>query len=191
MAENWILYTDGACQPNPGTGAWSYILFDEHSDKKFLNRGFCLNSEAEDVTNNKMEIKAVIEGLRYFIFEMNKLGENITVVSDSSYVIKAIDKWIDTWEKNNWITYENKQVKNQELWKEISKIKKLIKIECVHIKGHGDNEINNCTDRMAFELAQSVNKIYEIDKSKSYKTKNINNSDIIKFINKTEEGTLE
>jgi ribonuclease HI len=68
-----------------------------------------------------MEIKAVIEGLRYFLFEMNKFGEKVTVISDSSYVVKAIDLCIDKCEQNQLITYENKPVKNKSLWQEIYK----------------------------------------------------------------------
>lgn len=193
MSENWIMYTDGACQPNPGTGSWAYIIIDEHSDKRFSNRGFCLSSDLEEVTNNKMEIKAVIEGLRYFIFEMNKFGEKITVISDSSYVTKAIDLWIDKWEQNQWITYENKPVKNKSLWQEMHKIKKLIKIECLQIKGHSTNEVNNLVDRMAFELTQSVNKIYEIENSNkicgpSKKSVFAANLDILNTLNKPEDN---
>lgn len=164
--ENWILYSDGSCIPNPGTGSWAFVIIDSNSDKKNQNRGFCLSTLDEEMTNNKMEIKAVIEGLRYFIFEMNKINEEITLISDSSYVVKAIDKWLSKWESNNWITYENKPVKNKYLWEEISTLKKLVKLTCIQVKGHDVNFFNNLADKLAVDLTQSVINLYNLDTKK-------------------------
>lgn len=132
------LYTDGACSGNPGMGGYGIVLIYKGIQKEFS--GFC-----ENTTNNRMELTAVIEGLR-------KLKEpcDVTIYTDSAYVCNAFEEgWIDNWIKNNWRTSNKKDVLNKDLWinliYEISKHK----VKWVKVKGHSDNQLNNLCDKLA------------------------------------------
>lgn len=133
-----ILYTDGACSGNPGPGGYGAILMFKGIEKEIS--GGELNT-----TNNKMEITAVVKGL-----EMLKEPCNVTVYSDSAYVVNAIDKgWIYSWKKNNWIKSDKKKVKNIELWEELLRLLSYHNVKFVKVKGHADNVYNNRCDRLA------------------------------------------
>ena len=109
------LYTDGACLGNPGAGGWASILYFK-SHKKIL----CGNEA--DTTNNRMELTAVIEGLSALTRPVN-----ITIITDSKYVMNGIDKWIANWKKNNWKTSNKKAVKNKDLWLNLTHFAKFIR----------------------------------------------------------------
>lgn len=132
------LYTDGACEPNPGTGGWGAILIYNGIEK-------VLSGYDEQTTNNKMELTAVIEGLK-------KLKEPcvVNVYSDSAYVVNAfLNNWIDSWLKNNWKTSAGKDVANKELWHELINLGKFHKLNFIKVKGHSDNIYNNRCDELA------------------------------------------
>jgi len=101
------LITDGACLGNPGKGGWASILrFGPHKKELF--------GCEPHTTNNRMELKAAIEGLR-------KLKERceVEVVTDSEYVMKGITQWVPNWKKRNWMTAAKKPVINRDLWEEL------------------------------------------------------------------------
>ena len=136
--KNITLYSDGACSGNPGAGGWACVLiYDEH--KKELSGGDKLT------TNNKMELTAVIEGLKAL-----KEPCVVDVFSDSAYVINSFNNgWIDNRQKNGWKTADKKDVLNKELWQELLKLSNVHKITWHKVKGHADNELNNRCDELA------------------------------------------
>ena len=102
-----IVITDGACLGNPGRGGWAAILRYGESRKEIFG------SEPH-TTNNRMELKAAIEGLRV----LKELCE-VEVITDSEYVKNGITSWISNWKKNNWMTKQRKPVVNRDLWEEL------------------------------------------------------------------------
>lgn len=94
------LYTDGACSGNPGPGGWGAILVFNGTEKEF-------SGGTKNTTNNQMELLAVIEGLKAL-----KQPCEVHIVSDSKYVIQAIQEWLPNWKKNNWIGSNKKEIKH-------------------------------------------------------------------------------
>ena len=109
------LYTDGACSGNPGPGGWGAILVFNGTEKEF-------SGGTKNTTNNQMELLAVIEGLKAL-----KQPCEVHIVSDSKYVIQAIQEWLPNWKKNNWIGSNKKEIKNIERY--ILKLKSMFAIE--------------------------------------------------------------
>ncbi len=133
------LYTDGACSGNPGPGGYGILL-------KYGDHTRCISGYDPDTTNNRMEMMAVIEGLK----AIKKTG-NVKVVSDSSYVIKGMTEWIKGWIKRNWVNSQKKPVLNRDLWEELIKYSAPHKIDWVWVKGHHGHAENEECDRMARE----------------------------------------
>lgn len=132
------LYTDGACSGNPGVGGWGAILIYNGHEKE-------VSGYNKDTTNNRMEIFAVIQGLK----QLNQPCE-VTVYSDSAYVCNAFtEKWIDEWQANNWRTKSKDKVKNDDLWKLLLMQMEDHKVSFVKVKGHADNVYNNRCDKLA------------------------------------------
>jgi ribonuclease HI len=144
------IYTDGAALGNPGPGGYGIILeFGGH--RKELSKGFRLT------TNNRMELLAVIDGLR----AIKKEGIPVTVYSDSKYVVEAVEKgWLWNWEKKNF-----KDKKNVDLWKIYSSLHKIFRPSFVWIKGHNNHPQNERCDRLAVEAARGydleMDEVYE------------------------------
>jgi ribonuclease HI len=132
------IYTDGAAQGNPGPGGYGTILkFGDHV--KELSQGFRFT------TNNRMELLAVIEGLK----AIKKEGMPVTVYSDSKYVVDAIEKgWLWNWEKKNF-----KEMANPDLWKLYIPLHKKINPKFVWIKGHAGHTENERCDQLAVAAA--------------------------------------
>ncbi len=136
--KNIILYTDGACSGNPGIGGWGCILEYKNNKKEF-------SGYEENTTNNRMELMAVIKGLKAL-----KEPCNVDVYSDSAYVVNAFkEKWLESWQLNNWRTANKKSVKNVDLWQELLNLMQVHKITWNKVKGHSDNEYNNRCDFLA------------------------------------------
>ena len=128
-----ILYTDGACSGNPGDGGWGAILLYGTVSKE-------ISGGCKDTTNNKMELTAVIEGLK-------RLKEpcRVNVYSDSAYVVNAfLQDWISGWNRRGW-----HNVKNAELWHELISLTEIHNVKFHKVKGHSDNEYNNRCDELA------------------------------------------
>lgn len=132
------IYTDGACSGNPGKGGWGSILIYGDVVKE-------LSGGEDNTTNNRMELKAVIEGLKAL-----KSSCDVEIYSDSAYVVNAFtQKWIDNWIKNNWKTADKKSVKNVDLWQELLVLIKTHNVTFKKVKGHSDNELNERCDKLA------------------------------------------
>lgn len=132
------LYTDGACSGNPGKGGYGGILIYKNKEKEYS--GYNANT-----TNNRMEITAVIEGLKLL-----KESVDIDIYSDSAYTVNAfLEGWIDNWQANNWRTAGKKPVQNIELWQELLSLIVKHNVTWHKVKGHADNEYNNRCDKLA------------------------------------------
>ena len=135
--KNIDIYTDGACSGNPGKGGWGVYL-------KIDNEEIQLNGAKDNTTNNRMELTAVIEALKYL-----KCKSNINLFTDSKYVMQGIKEWIHNWKKNNWKTSKKEPVKNKELWIELDKLVSLHNIQWKWVKGHSGDYGNERADYLA------------------------------------------
>lgn len=149
----WVLYTDGACQPNPGAGGWAFVL--RCADEEIIRRGIVPRT-----TNNRMEMQAVIEGLRYFILEIGTDENKLELVSDSKYLIQGITEWCGKWANNGWLKRDENPVLNQSFWRELLTLKETINLECTHVKGHSGDEMNEKADALAVEAAFKAKQLY-------------------------------
>ena len=151
------IYTDGACSGNPGPGGFGTILVHIDADgvkhEKELSCGF------KCVTNNQMELLAVITGL-----EALKKPCEVTLYSDSKYVVDAFNnKWIDGWIKKGWKTAGKTPVKNVDLWQRLLKAKEIHDVEFVWVKGHAGHEYNERCDTLAVNAyKQDLEKLKEL-----------------------------
>jgi ribonuclease HI len=132
-----IMYTDGACRGNPGPGGWGVLLKFNGTQKEIFGGSL-------STTNNKMELKAAIEGLRL-------LSEpcSINLYTDSKYVMDGITQWINNWKKNNWKPSTKKDVKNKELWQELDDLMDHHEVTLHWVKGHSGDEGNEMADMLA------------------------------------------
>ena len=135
--KNIDIYTDGACSGNPGKGGWGVYL-------KIDNEEIQLSGAKDNTTNNRMELTAVIEALKYL-----KCKSNINLFTDSKYVMQGIEEWIHNWKKNNWKTSKKEPVKNKELWIELDKLVSLHNIQWKWVKGHSGDYGNERADYLA------------------------------------------
>lgn len=133
------LYTDGAAKGNPGPGGYGIVL-EAGKHRKELSRGF------RNTTNNRMELLAVIEGLR----ALKKEGQTVEVVSDSKYVVDAINKgWLRSWVQKGF-----KGKKNVDLWKQLIPLLQKHRVNFHWVKGHNDHPQNERCDRLAVEASE-------------------------------------
>ena len=150
MEKTVILYTDGACSGNPGVGGYAGILL--YGEHKLEYSG----GEA-DTTNNRMEVQAVIEGLKRL-----KYPCIVEVYSDSAYTVNAFDNgWIYSWRKTGWKKADGKPVFNVDLWQGLYDLTQTHKVTFHKVAGHADNELNNRCDEMARAAIVALKK--EID----------------------------
>jgi ribonuclease HI len=138
------LYSDGSSLGNPGPGGWGTILKYKENEKE-------LSGANSNTTNNQMELTGVIEGLKAL-----KEPCHVKIVSDSKYVVQAINEWLENWIKNNWRTAGKKPVKNVELWQEYVEVSKPHKIEAFWVKGHAGHEENERCDQLARSEAEKI-----------------------------------
>ena len=137
-----IIYTDGSAKGNPGNGGYGVVLISG-IHRKEISEGYRLT------TNNRMELLAVIIGLE----SLKTKKENVTVYSDSKYVVDAVNKkWVFGWEKKNF-----KKKKNPDLWIRFLKIYNKQKVSFVWVKGHANNKENERCDVLAVQAADSKN----------------------------------
>ena len=132
------LFTDGACSGNPGPGGWCALLKAKGAQK-------LLSGAQKDTTNNRMELSAVINGLKAL-----KRPCQVTVISDSKYVCDAINKnWLADWKKRNWKKSSGDAVLNPDLWEELDSLLQIHKVNFQWIKGHDGHPENELCDKTA------------------------------------------
>lgn len=138
------LYTDGACLGNPGPGGWAYIL--RHPVKTREDAG----GEA-DTTNNRMELRAVIEGLSALT-----RPARVELYSDSKYVLQGLDEWMASWKKRGWKTASKQPVKNRELWEKLDELIAKHKVSFHWVQGHAGHPENERCDELATAAAREI-----------------------------------
>lgn len=139
------LYTDGACSGNPGVGGWGAILMFNGAKKE-------ISGAENETTNNRMELTAVIEGLKCL-----KEPCEVDVYSDSAYTVNAFNNgWVYGWAINGFIKSDNKPVLNVDLWQQLLNLTKIHKVNFIKVKGHADNEFNNRCDKLATDAVKNL-----------------------------------
>jgi ribonuclease HI len=134
-----LLFTDGACSGNPGPGGWAYILRHPASGSEREDAG-----GEKHTTNNRMELLAVINGLRALTSP-----SRVEVYSDSQYVLNGLNEWMDNWKKRGWKTASKQPVKNQDLWEMLDELRATHALTYHWIKGHNEHPENERCDKMA------------------------------------------
>ena len=136
------IYTDGACSGNPGPGGWAALLVYGGKSKE-------ISGGELQTTNNRMELQATIEAL-------NQLKEpcDITLYTDSKYVLQGFTEWMPGWVKRGWKTADKSPVKNVDLWQALSTAAARHAITWQWVKGHSGHAENDRVDRLAVEQSQ-------------------------------------
>ncbi len=132
-----IIYTDGACKGNPGSGGWGAVLLYKNHEKQ-------LYGSEKNTTNNRMELMAVIKALQ----ALNRPC-NIKIYTDSKYVQNGMLSWLEGWKKNNWKNSKKQEVKNIDLWKILDVEAQKHSIEWCWVKGHNGDKYNELADELA------------------------------------------
>ncbi len=137
MSARIEVFTDGACKGNPGPGGWGALVTHDGTERELFG-GEPLT------TNNRMELRAVIEAL-------NALDGSVPVRvhTDSQYVQKGISEWIVSWKRRGWKTADNKPVKNQDLWQQLDALAARHKVEWMWVRGHNGHPGNERADQLA------------------------------------------
>jgi ribonuclease HI len=153
MPEIQSLYGDGACKGNPGTGGWGAVAY--FTDGSVAELG----GREPATTNNRMEMQAAIEAMKFFV----RSGQTTpcTLYTDSEYVIKGVTSWIKGWKSRGWKTAAGKPVLNQDLWETLDELSSTIRLQAKgkplkweHVKGHAGNVGNERCDVIASSFAQ-------------------------------------
>lgn len=143
MSDRVLIYTDGACSGNPGPGGWGALLIWDNYEKEISG------GEAR-TTNNRMEMRAVIEALRIL-----KRPCRVAIHSDSALIINAFTRgWIENWQKRGWKKADKKPVENRDLWEEMLEAMHPHEVEWFKVKGHAGVEHNERADRLAVEASR-------------------------------------
>ena len=137
------IFTDGACSGNPGPGGWGYILRCDGVERE--------GSGGESrTTNNRMELLGAIEGLK----SLDKPAR-VRLVSDSQYLVKGLNEWIDGWKRRGWRRKEG-PVMNVELWQELDRLRAIHQIKAEWVRGHVGHAENERCDQLAVAVIDRV-----------------------------------
>jgi ribonuclease HI len=140
------IYTDGACQGNPGPGGWGTVVYFSDGSRHEMGGG------DPGTTNNRMEMQAAVAALQYY----RDSGQTspISLYTDSEYLKNGITKWIKGWKQKGWKTSTGKPVLNQDIWEALDQLNSP-KITWLYVKGHAGNEGNERCDVIARAFSQS------------------------------------
>jgi ribonuclease HI len=130
------IYTDGACEGNPGPGGWGVLIIEAGGRRRELSGG------EPATTNNRMELTAAIEALR-------ATDGSVRLHTDSQYVKNGITAWIKSWKRNGWRTADKKPVKNQDLWQALDAACAARKVDWRWVRGHSGHAENERADELA------------------------------------------
>lgn len=143
-----LVYTDGACIGNPGPGGWAALL-QCGAIERIMTGGDA------DTTNNRMELMGPISALK----SLNN-RRDVTIVSDSKYVVDAINKgWARNWQQNHWIKGDGNPAKNPDLWNELLGLIRQHNVTFRWVKGHNGNPLNERCDKLATQMAERYSRM--------------------------------
>ena len=131
------IFTDGACSGNPGPGGWAAILRFGTVEKEITGGEIA-------TTNNRMELLAVINGLRAL-----KTSSRVTIHTDSRYVMDGATQWLKRWKANGWKTSDRKPVRNDDLWRDLEDAASRHEVDWRWVRGHADHVENERADALA------------------------------------------
>ncbi|WP_347814035.1 ribonuclease HI [Halanaerobium saccharolyticum] len=144
--QEFKVYTDGACLGNPGPGGYAAVILNPDFQKLKTVSG-----SEKDSTNNRMELKAVIEALK--IIPKNT---RVELYSDSTYVLNGLSNWIEGWKRNGWKTAAKKAVANQDLWQQLDQLSSDFELTYQKVKGHSGDQFNDEVDILAKKEAEKI-----------------------------------
>jgi ribonuclease HI len=138
MSQAVEIWADGACSGNPGPGGWGAVL-------RLGDRVRELSGGDPQTTNNRMELTAVLEGLRALTRPVD-----VVIHVDSSYVERAFTQgWLEGWRRNGWRTAGKQPVKNRDLWEQLAAEVERHRVTWKRVKGHSGVELNERADALA------------------------------------------
>lgn len=140
------LFTDGACSGNPGPGGWAFILRHNGTGKEMEKSG-----GEPATTNNRMELRAVIEGLGALT-----RPSAVDLTSDSKYVLEGLREWLDQWKARGWRTAAKKPVKNEDLWRKLDALRSTHELRFHWIAGHTGHPENERCDALAVAAIEAL-----------------------------------
>lgn len=145
MNDEVIIYSDGACLGNPGPGGYAALLRlkSKHLVKERVVAGYEL-----DTTNNRMELRGAIEGLKALTKKCK-----VTIFCDSLYVVKGMTEWMQGWQRSGFKNSKNKEVANIDLWQNLLEAARLHDIKWRWVKAHAGHPENERVDEIAREQA--------------------------------------
>lgn len=135
------IFTDGACKGNPGPGGWGVLLRMGKHEKE-------ISGSDPSTTNNRMEMTAVIRALKALIEPCE-----VTIHTDSRYVIDGITKWVHGWKRNGWVNASKQPVRNADLWHDLIEAAQPHQIQWQWVKGHNGHVENERVDKLASDAA--------------------------------------
>ena len=144
------IYTDGAARGNPGRAGWGAVIINKETSVVVEIGGY-----SPHATNNQMELTGAIKALEYVSEHKKYVGQKIALYTDSSYVIRGMKQWVHTWKKNGWQTSQKKGVENMQLWQKLVKLSDKKDIEWLYVPGHSGVPLNERTDSIATDYADS------------------------------------
>lgn len=145
--EKITIYTDGSSKGNPGPGGFGSIIIDGEKVRE-------IGGKEDHTTNNRMEMKAVIEALKSI--KESSQSKNIEIYTDSSYLLNGITKWVYAWQRNNWITKTKEAVMNKDLWIELLEVQNKKNISWQKVSGHSGHVYNDRCDTIATNFADNT-----------------------------------
>ncbi len=140
------LHSDGACLGNPGPGGWACILRPADGEDDVV-----LVGGEPSTTNNRMELTAVLEGLRTL-----PDGAQVGIFADSQYVLNGLNEWMDNWKRRGWKTSARKPVKNVDLWKALDIERSRLELSYQWVEGHTGHPDNERCDQLAKQQAEML-----------------------------------
>ena len=143
------VYTDGGLSKRNHVGGWAAVIVYPDGERKGIKGSY----RGEDVTNNKMELQAIIEGLKFVAF--HHPGEQIEVISDSEYIVKGINDWSENWIRKGWKCTTGR-VKNIPQWVEVLGLVKLTEAKVSWVRGHDGDENNEMADRLCVQAYKDL-----------------------------------
>ncbi len=140
-----IVYTDGACDPNPGPGGWAALLRSGDQEK-------VLTGSDPATTNNRMELTAAIQA-----FKALKQPCQVELYTDSEYLKRGITEWLPGWRARGW-RRKGGALANIDLWQELDRLLKIHQVEWHWLRGHAGHPQNERVDLLARQAAQEAKK---------------------------------